>query len=186
MKLTLYLCSKLINYDMGELLITISYILPAVVVFLTAWFFLKAFFSQQNLKHQLNLMEEKQKISLPVRLQAYERVVLLLERISPSNLVMRVYKPNLSVKQFQQLLVQSIRDEYDHNLSQQLYISIEAWEKVKGAREEMIRQINTSAAMLPEEAKATDLSQKVLEMSLDKSATRQALDYVKTEARKIL
>jgi hypothetical protein len=171
---------------MNELLISIRYILPAVVVFFTAWYILKEFFKQENLRRQLRLMEDKQRISLPLRLQAYERVVMFLERISPGNLVMRVHKPNLSVKKFQQLLIQSIRDEYDHNLSQQLYLSIEAWEKVKGAKEEMVRQINTSAAKLSEEATSTDLSQKILEMSLDKSATRKALDYIKTEARKIL
>ncbi len=171
---------------MSELLIVISYILPAVVVFFTAWYILKAFFKQENLNRQLRMMEDKQKITLPVRLQAYERVVLFLERISPGNLVMRIHQPNLNVKQFQQLLVQGIRDEYDHNLSQQLYISIEAWNMVKGAKEEMLRQINTSAAKLAEDSTSADLSRKILEMSIDKSATRKALDYVKTEARKIL
>lgn len=171
---------------MTELLLSIRYILPAVVVFLTAWFILKEFFKQENLNRQLRMMEEKQKLSLPVRLQAYERLVLLLERISPGNLVMRTHKPNLNVKQFQQMLIQNIREEYDHNLSQQLYVSIEAWEKVKGAKEEMIRQINTSAARLPEDSTSADLSRKILEMSIDKSATRKALDFVKTEARKIL
>ena len=170
---------------MKEVLVAVRYFLPAVIVFLTAWYILKEFFKQENMKRQFQLLEEKQKISLPVRLQAYERIILLLERITPGSLVMRVHKPNLSVKQFQQLLAQSIRDEFDHNLSQQLYISIEAWEKVKGAKEEMLRQINTAAARLPEDATSTDLSKKILEMSVDKSATRKALDYVKTEARKV-
>ncbi len=170
---------------MKEVLVAVRYFLPAVIVFLTAWYILKEFFKQENMKRQFQLLEEKQKISLPVRLQAYERIILLLERITPGSLVMRVHKPNLSVKQFQQLLAQSIRDEFDHNLSQQLYISIEAWEKVKGAKEEMLRQINTAAARLPEDATSTDLSKKILEMSVEKSATRKALDFIKTEARKV-
>lgn len=171
---------------MTEVLQSIRYLLPAVVVFFTAWYILKEFFRQETQKRHLRLLEEKQKLSLPVRLQAYERIVLLLERISPSNLVMRVHKPSLTMKQFHQMLIQTIRDEYDHNLSQQLYVSIEAWEKVKAAREEMLRQINTCAAKLKEDATTTDLSKKILEMSVEKSATRKALDYVKTEARKIL
>lgn len=170
---------------MTEVLIALSYTLPALVVFATAWYMLKEFFKQENLKRQLAMLEEKQKVSMPIRMQAYERIVLLLERISPANLVMRVHKPNMSVKQFQQLLAQNVRDEFDHNLSQQLYVSLEAWEKVKGAREEMLRQINTTAAKLPQDARSTDLSQKLLEMSVDKSATRMALDYVKNEARKV-
>lgn len=170
---------------MKELLITIQYILPAVIVFITSWLILKAFFRQENIKRQLQHMEEKHRVTLPLRLQAYERIVLFLERISPGNLVMRVHKPNISLKHFQQQLIQNIRDEWDHNLSQQLYISHEAWEKVKGAKEEMLRQINTSAAKLQQDATSTDLSKKILELSIEKSATRKALDFVKNEASKL-
>ncbi len=161
-----------------------NYVLPAVIVFLTAWYILKEFFKQEDKKRQLRLLEEKQKLSLPVRLQAYERIVLFLERISPGNLVMRVHKPEMKVKQFQQMLIKAIRDEYDHNLSQQLYVSYEAWELVKSAKEEMVRQINISAAKLDENSPAAELSKSLLEMSIDKLATRKALNYIKTEARK--
>jgi len=161
-----------------------NYVLPAVIVFLTAWYILKEFFKQEDKKRQLRLLEEKQKLSLPVRLQAYERIVLFLERISPGNLVMRVHKPEMKVKQFQQMLIKTIRDEYDHNLSQQLYVSYEAWELVKSAKEEMVRQINISAAKLDENSPAAELSKSLLEMSIDKLATRKALNYIKTEARK--
>jgi hypothetical protein len=170
---------------MTELISAIRYIIPSVIVFFTAWFILKEFFKQEERKQHLKLLEEKQKISLPIRLQAYERVVLFLERISPGNLVMRIHKPNLGVKQFQQTLIHTIRQEYDHNLSQQLYLSAEAWEKVKGAKEEMIRQINIAAARLDEKATSTDLSNIIFEMSVDKLATRIALDFVKAEARKL-
>ena len=162
-----------------------NYVLPAVIVFLTAWYILKEFFKQEERKRHLGLLEEKQKLSLPVRLQAYERIVLFLERISPGNLVMRVHKPEMNVKQFQQMLVKIIRDEYDHNLSQQLYVSHEAWELVKSAKEEMVRQINISAAKQDENAPAAELSKSLLEMSIDKLATRKALNYIKTEARKV-
>jgi hypothetical protein len=162
-----------------------NYVLPAVVVFFTAWYILREFFKQEDRKRQLRLLEEKQKLSLPVRLQAYERIVLFLERISPGNLVMRVHKPEMKVKQFQQMLIKTIRDEYDHNLSQQLYVSYEAWELVKSAKEEMVRQINISAAKQDENALAAELSKSLLEMSIDKLATRKALNYIKTEARKI-
>lgn len=171
---------------MSQFYTFLSGIIPAVVVFLTAWYILKTFFKQETQNRQLRLYEEKQKLSLPVRLQAYERIVLLLERISPGNLVMRVHKPGLSAKQFQQLLVQTIREEYDHNLSQQLYVSQEAWERVKNAKEEMIQQINVAAGKLEEKDDSTELSRHLLSMSIDKLATRKALDYLKTEARKFL
>ena len=170
---------------MADLFQVFNYVLPAVVVFFTAWYILREFFKQEERKRHLRLLEEKQKLSLPVRLQAYERIVLFLERISPGNLVMRVHKPEMKVKQFQNMLIKTIRDEYDHNLSQQLYVSHEAWELVKSAKEEMVRQINISAAKQDENAPAAELSKLILEMSIDKLATRKALNYIKTEARKI-
>ncbi len=169
---------------MQDLLYSLRYVLPSVVVFLTAYYLLREFFQNQSRQRKFDLMAEKIRISLPLRLQAYERIILLLERISPNSLVMRVHQPGLSVKEFQQLLIKSIRDEFSHNLSQQLYVSIQAWEMVKNAKEEMIRQINTSAARLSDKATATDLSNKLLEMSVEKLATRRALDFLKEEARK--
>ncbi|MFN2395199.1 MAG: hypothetical protein ABR597_05875 [Bacteroidales bacterium] len=171
---------------MEDIFQIIGYLLPAIVVFLTAWYILKEFFRQEERKRQLKLLEEKQKLSFPLRLQAYERIVLFLERISPGNLVMRINKPDLKVKQFQQLLIKTIRDEYDHNLSQQLYITHDAWELVKSAKEEMIRQINISAGKHDENASSAELSKSLLEMSIDKLATRKALNFIKTEARKLL
>lgn len=163
----------------------LTVILVSGVVFATAYFLLKEFFQNELKKRQLDLFSEKQKVSTPVRMQAYERMVLLLERMSPANLVMRTHKPGLTSAQFHQMLVHAIREEYDHNLSQQLYISEKAWELTKNAKEEMIRQINTSAAQLEENATSTDLSKKLLEMSIEKLATRKALDFVKSEARKL-
>ncbi len=169
---------------MNQIFEVIMYTLPAVVVFLAAYFLLKEFFYQESKKREIDIKLEKVKIAMPIRLQAYERIILFLERISPANLVMRVHQQGVSSAEFQRVLVQTIREEYSHNLSQQLYISPKAWEMVKTAREEMIRQINTSAAQLTAEATSTDLSNKLLEMSIEKLATQKALDFLKEEARK--
>ncbi|MFO7977540.1 MAG: hypothetical protein R6U64_02670 [Bacteroidales bacterium] len=168
-------------YDIIEVL---KYVIPSVVVFLTAYFLLKEFFDHETKKQQTAVIQEKVKTTLPLRLQAYERIILFLERISPQHLVMRVFKPGLSVQDFQQVLVQAIREEYAHNLSQQLYVSVPAWELVKNAKEEMIRQINTAAAQLDQQEAATGLSNKLLSMSVEKMATRKAMDYLKNEAQK--
>jgi len=168
---------------MKEIIEVIRYTVPAMVVFFAAYFLLKEFFLQESKKREIDIKLEKVRITMPIRLQAYERIILFLERISPSNLVMRVHQLGYSSAEFQKVLVQTIRDEYSHNLSQQLYVSAKAWEMVKTAREEMIRQINTSAAQLPSEATSTDLSNKLLEMSMEKLATRKALDFLKDEAR---
>lgn len=168
---------------MSEIINVIRYTVPAVIVFITAYFLLKEFFHQESKKRELDVRFEKVRLTLPIRMQAYERIILFLERISPANLVMRVHQQGLSSAEFQKVLVQTIRDEYTHNLSQQLYVSSKAWELVKTAREEMIRQINTSAAQLDEKGTSLDLSNKLLEMSMEKMATKKALDFLKEEAR---
>lgn len=170
---------------MNNVIEVIQYTIPSIVVFLTAYFLFKEFLQIDKSRHSQELIAERIRISLPIRLQAYERIILFLERISPGNLVMRLHKPELTAKDFHRLLVQTIRDEYTHNLSQQLYVSSAAWEKVKNAKEEMIRQINTSVSRMDDKASATDLSNKLLEMSVEKMATQKALDYLKGEAVKV-
>ena len=136
-------------------------------------------------RRRMEALSERVRISLPLRLQAYERIVLLLERISAGNLLPRLYQPELTAAEFQRLLVQAVRDEYNHNLSQQLYVSRQAWDLVKSAREEVIRQINTASAQVDSQASAADLSNKMLEFSVEKSATGRALDFLKAEAAKV-
>lgn len=169
---------------MGDLFYILRYTVPALVVFLTAWFLLKEFFQQENKRRHADLMSDRMQISLPLRLQAYERLVLLLERMSPNNLIMRVYKPEWSAKELQRQLIKSVRDEYTHNLSQQLYVSPQVWELINQAYEETLGQINALTSSLDEDATATDLSQKILETDLERSATEKAMAYLKSEARK--
>jgi hypothetical protein len=170
---------------MGELLYSLRYAIPSVVVFFTAYFLLKEFFQMETRRRKQEAMAERLRISLPIRLQAYERIILLLERISPGNLIPRLHKPDLPARELQQLLIHAIRDEFNHNLSQQLYVSMQAWEMVTGAKEEMIRQVNTASAQLDEKASSADLSNKMLEISMEKHATRKAIDFLKSEAARV-
>ncbi|HBN06953.1 MAG: hypothetical protein H6Q16_586 [Bacteroidetes bacterium] len=86
---------------------------------------------------------ETRKVVTPIQLQAYERLVLFLERMNPDNLVLRCYEPTMDSKLLKDVMVQNIRNEFEHNLSQQLYISNQAWALIKNAKEEMISTINT-------------------------------------------
>jgi len=165
------------------LLNSIFYTIPALIVFLTAYFLLKEFFVHENKRRDVDFRLEKLRTTLPLRLQAYERIIMLLERISPANLVMRVHQQGMSAAEFQRLLVQTIREEYNHNLSQQLFVSKGGWELVKAAKEEMIRQINTSATQMSDNASSVELSNKLLEMSIERMATRRAIDFLKEEVR---
>ena len=170
---------------MEDLLEILKYVLPSLVVFATAYFLLKLFLEKEQRAKMMEKRMAGSQIVTPIRLQANERVVLLLERISPGSLVMRVHRPDMTVLQLQTALVQAIRDEFEHNLSQQVYLSHQAWEYVKAAREETIKLINTAAANLDENATATDLSQAIFAESLNvnKLTINKAIDFVKKEIR---
>jgi hypothetical protein len=84
-----------------------------------------------------------------------------MERISPNNILVRLSNPNYSATDFQRLLVKEIRDEFNHNLSQQIYIHEESWTLIKKAVEDTISIINRSGSSLKEDAKAMDLSKAI-------------------------
>lgn len=162
-----------------------KYTVPSLVVLATAYYLLKMFLEKEAEKTQMQLRLDVQKISLPVRMQAYERLVLLLERIEPAGLLVRTNMPGMNAIQLQSALVQSVRAEFEHNLSQQVYVSTKAWEMVRNAREETIKRINTAAMKLTPEATSTDLASLILinDIDAEQSAVKGALDLLKAEAR---
>jgi hypothetical protein len=170
---------------MQSLLELIKYTLPSLVVLATAYYLLKMFLDKETEKTQMQMRLDVQKISLPVRMQAYERLVLLLERIDPASLLVRTNQPGMSASQLHSALIQTIRSEFEHNLSQQLYVSVKAWEMLRNAREESVKRINTAAMKLSPEATSADLASLILinDMDADQSAVKGALDLLKSEAR---
>jgi len=134
-----------------------------------------------------SLTSEVTRVILPLRLQALERFVLFLERIHPSNLVMRLNNPDLTAAQLQTLLVRTIREEFEYNLSQQLYLSQQTWELIKNAKEEMVALINQAAAKSGDESMAEALVKNVFEMVIEKGKlpTELALDEVRKEFQNI-
>ncbi|MFQ5334448.1 MAG: hypothetical protein ACE5DN_00070 [Flavobacteriales bacterium] len=165
---------------------SIIYILPSLVVFATAYYILKQFFDNERKKRGLNIRLENQKVSLPMRLQAYERMVLFMERISPDGLMMRVHRKDMSARELQAVMLQNIRSEFEHNLTQQIYISDNAWGLVKNAKEETIRIINIAASKVADDASGTDLSNVVFKImsEMEKTPTLVATEFLRKEARK--
>ena len=170
---------------MLQLIELLKYTVPSLVVLATAYYLLKLFLDKEAEKTQFQRKLDVQKITLPVRMQAYERLVLLLERIEPSGLLVRCNRAGMSAAELHSELLQSIRSEFDHNLSQQLYVSAKAWEMVRNAREETVKRVNTTAMQLPADASAADLASLILINDIDseKSAVKDALDLLKMEAR---
>lgn len=183
---------------MHEFIEILKYILPSLVVMATAWVLIKSFLNtQEEIKKQelkkkneellLKLKQENKKYVTPIRLQAYERILLFLERISPYSLIFRVNKPGQKVYQLQNEMLKSIRDEFEHNVSQQLYISKESWAMVKAAKEEMVKIINTAAADLKPDEPAMELSRKIFENIIGDNIlpTERAINMLKSEIQKM-
>lgn len=115
------------------------------------------------------------KTILPLQLQAYERLVLLVERINLQNLIGRIFQPGLSAVDMQVGLVQTIKAEYEHNIAQQIYVSPVAWEAVKTLKDQTISIINQVASQLPPDATAMDLNKQILEAFLESETSPSEL-----------
>jgi len=172
---------------MDEILDILKYLLSGIVVFGTAFYILKLYLDSEQKRKMLDNKSLRDNIIIPLRLQAYERLILFLERISFNNLLARVYDDGLNVIEFRTLLVENIKKEFEHNLSQQLYVSSVAWNMVVTAKENVIKIINTSSAELDEKADSKQLFQKIIENTIDnkKDLTIEAIEFIKNEVRRL-
>jgi len=123
---------------MKDVLEILKYILPSAVVFATAYYLVKKMLDNEYSKKLLDLKNNNQKEVIPIKLQAYERIALFLERITPSSMMMRIPHSSLNVLQFQSSLLKTIRTEFEHNMSQQIYMSNQCWKAVTDAKETTI------------------------------------------------
>ncbi len=176
-----------------------SYICPLLLIIVIAviYWLLRSF--KQDIRQQMddfktallnNLPHKEEKTNLSLmgfQLQAYERMTLFLERIHPSNMIPRVLKPGQNISQFQSLLLQSIREEYEHNLSQQLYISDLAWESCKATKENIIQLIIRTVSGLNPSDDAGILAQHLLTSGFenDNDPVGKTLQLLKKEIRQI-
>ena len=170
---------------MTVLLEILKYTIPALIVFFTVFFFLRTWSKQEDKRrnHEFN-MHLKDDI-LPVRLQAYERVILFLERIAPESILLRLNRTGMTSSQLKTDLQNTIRQEYEHNLAQQTYISTEAWDKVQIAKNQILKLINESAGELKDDASGSTLGKLVLEkvMELKTPPSQVAIGFLKKEVQ---
>lgn len=165
-----------------------KYILPSVIVFLTAYFMFDGYTKSKIKSQYLEYKNEASKLVIPIRLQAYERMALLVERISPNSLIPRVKVAEMSSKEFQLALISNIRKEYEHNISQQIYVSSTLWQLITNLKEETISMIVKIGSNLPEDASATDMSKAIFEFIVGMKRTFptvQILDLLKQEVKEL-
>lgn len=162
-------------------------LIPSALVVLVVYLMIKKYFDFQTFNTKEDYKKKYREYIIPLRLQAYERMILYLERISAENIIVRVSRPGMTARQLQNALLESIRNEYEHNLSQQLYISNTAWELIKNARANIVHTINKSAENLSDESSAIDLAKKILEETLkqDKNPIQEAINFLKHEMQNV-
>jgi hypothetical protein len=161
--------------------------IPSLIVFLTAYYVLKTVLQKENENRKLQVVLQNQKVITPLRLQAYERIILFLERISPNSVIIRLQTPNMTIGQLHKEMLITIRSEFEHNLSQQLYLSVEAWEEIRNAKEKTIKLLNTSMEGLDPNDNAIKFSQRIFEMliEIEKSPTQEAIVFLKQEIKQL-
>lgn len=162
-----------------EVLQLFAYAIPTIVTGIIAFYFFKLHTKNEDGRRRFLLHKDSQKDALPLRLQAYERMTLFLERTNPSKLLLRISPVSSDKNDYETLLVNAIENEFDHNLSQQIYISEECWNIIKAAKNatiQLVRKANMNANS------ADKLREIVLNELLDKkSPSNAALSYIKTE-----
>jgi hypothetical protein len=162
---------------------TISIVISIVALLIA----LLSFYISKNKKPQA-AVEEKYN-AVPLQLQAYERLTVLCERIAIPNLISRLNHPLANAKEMQALLIENIKQEFEYNSSQQIYVSKVAWDAVRNLRDQSILIINQVANVLPAEAKANDLNKQLLQVMInheDAALHTIVLDALSYEAKKLM
>ena len=167
-----------------QLLASIAFVLPALVTGYVSYYMFKSYLTQQNSDKSLALLIDKKRESLPVKLQAYERMLLFCERIHPTKLVLRIQPISDSSSEYVSLLILTIEQEFEHNLVQQLYVSEEAWSgilKAKNIIENKFQQVSKSNET------AVDFQKAILnEFNNTSSPSEIAIAILKKEVSKLI
>jgi hypothetical protein len=163
--------------------------LPALIVSVVALFFSVAAFILSRKTVARPALPADKYDATPLQLQAYERLVVLAERIALPSLVSRLNHPQASAREMQALLLDNIRQEYEYNASQQVYVSNAAWDAVRNLKDQNMLIINQIANILPPESKGSDLNKQILEVVIaqqEKALHTIVLDALNYEAKKLM
>lgn len=173
---------------MEDVTLVISYfafLLPAIVVGLVAYFFFKGHTANEEGRRRYLIQKEAQKSLIPVRLQAYERITLFLERIDPNQILIRVKPYSEDIQEYESLLIKSIDQEYEHNLSQQIYVSSECWNLITATKNATLQVIRQS--VMNEKNDSSDkLRHYILNHFMGEiTPSKKALAYVNKEVKEL-
>jgi hypothetical protein len=174
----------------GETILEIlKYTIPATVVLIACTIIVRRFVVSETERKRLALFSEGMQTTLRLRLQAYERLAIYMERIHPRVLIPRVYVTGMTTRDLQFELINAIKEEYEHNLSQQVYVSNQVWKTIQGVKEQEMAMINQVASTLDPESSAKEFHQRMIEFIVSNEndlPTEVALDVINSEAKLVL
>ena len=177
------------NNTLTTLLEILKYTLPAIIVLIACSSIVKKFLLNDFKEKHLSLLKDNQDTTVRLRLQAYERLTLYIERIHPRNLIPRVFESGMNVAQLQAMLIVNIKTEFEHNISQQVYVTKQVWNAVRGAKEQEMNMIHMICQKLDPEASGKELHRKITEYILSVEGdlpSDVALKLINEEARIVL
>lgn len=174
----------LLEVDFIEVLVNIlQFLVPAGVVFGVSYYMINRFLDEQRKNQVLEFKKEHAKQVTPIRLQAYERLALFLDRISPENLILRLSRSGQTAAELRRELIQTVTDEFNHNISQQIYVSDQAWNMIKGVKEQIIGIVEQAFQESTEEETGPQLGKRILTQLMDSNSmlSQKAIEYLKKE-----
>ncbi|MBL4662583.1 MAG: hypothetical protein JKY22_03265 [Flavobacteriaceae bacterium] len=171
--------------EMTQILSYVAYLLPAIVVGIITYYFFKGHIANEEGRRRYLVQKEAQNKILPMRMQAYERLSLLLERIDPNKLLIRVKPFADDVEKYEALLIQNIEQEFEHNITQQIYVSTECWNLINAAKNATIHIIR-QGIMHEKSGTADGVREYLLRNFMEEiTPSQKALAYIKKEVSEL-
>lgn len=156
--------------------------IPSLIVFFTAYFMLKTYLDKQHQLKALELKQGQQATTIPMKFQAYERLSLFCERIAIPNLLLRLTEKELSAAELRVALLITIQQEFEYNITQQVYISEQLWRIVKAYRDTIVATINGVSEHIDRKASAMELQRALLQY--EEASANRALDTTLSAIKK--
>lgn len=169
-----------------EIIDILKIVLPALLVLLTAYLLIDKLLRSEEKRRNFELQKNGLSTITPIRLRAYERLMLVLERTTPSTLILSVAKPGMTNQELHSQLLATIRQEFSHNLSQQIYVSDEVWSYIRGTQESLLQLINTCASTCNPTESASGLAELIIQVygTSEQTPTELAINKLKNEIRR--
>ncbi len=163
----------------------LKYIIPAFIVLITAYLLIDRLMSNDEKRKKYELASKKNTSVIPMRIRAYERIMLLLERTNPGNIIPTIIRQDMTCLDFQTKLILTLRSEFEHNYAQQIYVSDELWLAVISTQENIIKLINTASSRFQPDDPALKLAESIITIyaETENNPTDIAIDILKDEVR---